>query len=98
MIPKEPGEYRLANYFQWIFFSPTRKVYDTLSSTLTVRITGESKKNEAIESYDPGNFYDGVTVAENDLRAVHEQRWIKWLFQGFIVLMIGTSAVLLLRK
>lgn len=98
LIPKEPGNYDLGNYFQWIFFSPARKKYDTLSSAINVRITGESKKNEAIESYDPGNFYDGASVADNTLQPIQNQRWTKWLFQGFILVMVGTSAVLLFRK
>jgi hypothetical protein len=98
MIPKEPGQYDLGNYFQWIYFSPGRKKYDTLYSELKVNITGESKKNEAIESYDPGNFYDGASVADNSLRQFEDTRWTKWLFQGFIALMVGTSAVLLFKK
>lgn len=98
IIPKEPGNYDLGNYFQWVFFSPARKKYDTLSSALKVHVTGESKKNESIESYDPGNFYDGASVADNTLRPVQNERWTKWLFQGFIVIMVGTSAVLLFRK
>jgi hypothetical protein len=98
MIPKEPGDHRLSKYFQWVYFSPERKKYDTLSSALSLRVTGESKKNEAIESYDPGNFYDGVSVADNHLQSLQDSRWMKWLFQGFIVIMIGTSAVLLFKK
>jgi hypothetical protein len=46
MIPKEPGDYKLGDYFQWIFFNPRQKKYDTLRSKLTVHVTGESKKND----------------------------------------------------
>jgi hypothetical protein len=98
MIPKEPGTLDLGNYFQWIYFSPGRKKYDTLSSELVVRVSGESKKNEIIESYDPGNFYDGSSVADNALKQLHNDRLSKWLFQGFIVIMIGASAIVLFRK
>jgi hypothetical protein len=98
MIPKEPGTLDLGNYFQWIYFSPVRNKYDTLSSELVVRISGESKKNEIIESYDPGNFYDGSSVADNTLKQLHNDRLSKWLFQGFIVLMVGASAIVLFRK
>jgi hypothetical protein len=98
MIPKEPGHLNMSNYFQWIYFSPERKRYDTLYSALQVNVIGESKKNEAIESYDPGNFYDGVAVADNTLQPVKNDRWMKWVFQGFIVVMVGTSAVFLFRK
>jgi hypothetical protein len=98
MIPKEPGTLDLGNYFQWIYFSPVRKKYDTLSSELVVRVSGESKKNEIIESYDPGNFYDGSSVADNALKQLHNDRLSKWLFQGFIVIMVGASAIVLFRK
>ncbi len=98
LIPGEPGEYNLGDYFQWVYFSPTRKAYDTLSSNVKLRITGESKKNQAIESYDPGNFYDGASVADNTLRPIENRNWMKWVFQGFIIAMVGTSAVLLFRK
>src|SRR6185369_16412383 len=30
MIPKEPGSYKMAEYFQWIFFNPQAKKYETL--------------------------------------------------------------------
>ncbi len=98
MIPTEPGHYDLGKYFQWVYFSPTRKVYDTFASEIQVNIIGESKKNEAIESYDPGNFYDGAAVADNTLQPFANRSWTKWIFQGFIVVMIGMSTFLLLRK
>lgn len=98
MIPKEPGKYHLGDYFQWIYFSPTRKQYDTLSSAIAVNISGESKKNEAIESYDPGNFYDGMAIADNSLKTIEPSGWTKWAFQGFVILMVGVSAVFLFRK
>jgi hypothetical protein len=98
MIPKEPGSHSLGNYFQWIYFNPKVKKYDTLYSRINVTITGESKKNEAIESYDPGNFYDGTTVADNQLRALEDRRWTKWAFQGFIVIMLAASTFLIFRK
>jgi hypothetical protein len=98
MIPKEPGRYKLNKYFYWVYFSPARQKYDTLSSELIVNITGESKKNEAIESYDPGNFYGAVTNADNNLRVMDNNRWQTWAFQGFIVLMIGASAFVLFKK
>jgi len=58
MIPKEPGNYKLGDYFQWIFFNPQTKKYDTLRSHQVVNVTGESFKNQAIGSNDLGSFYD----------------------------------------
>lgn len=98
MIPKEPGQYKLADYFQWIFFNPKIQKYDTLKSQLTVYVTGESKKNEAIQSNDLGNFYDKITLADNTLKAVENRRWQKWAFNAFILVMLGASAYFVFKK
>jgi hypothetical protein len=98
MIPKEPGKYKLADYFRWIYFSPTTKKYDTLASSIVVNISGESKKNEAIDSHDPGDFYTAASSVDNTLKVIENNRWQKWTFQGFIVLMVGASAFLLFKK
>jgi hypothetical protein len=98
LIPKEPGKYKMSNYFQWIFFNPREEKYDTLKSNLIVNVTGESKKNEAILASDVGNFYDKIDVADNRLRVVEDQSWQEWAFNGFILVMLAASAYLVLRK
>lgn len=98
MIPREPGQYHLAPYFKWIYFSPQKQKYDTLHSNLTVYITGESKKNEVIDSQDPGGFYEQISSADNSLRKTSGANQNKWWFHGFLLLMVGTSLVLLFKK
>ncbi len=98
MIPREPGQYALKDYFQWVFFNPKEKKYDTLTSRLTVFVTGESKKNEAIESNDLGTFYDKIDVAENTLIHVRDNRWHTWAFKGFVLVMLAASAYLVFKK
>jgi len=98
MIPKEPGQYKLGDYFQWIFFNPKAQKYDTLKSQLTVYVTGESKKNEAIQSNDLGNFYDRINSAKNTLKTVEDKGWQKWAFNAFILVMLGASAYLVFKK
>lgn len=98
MIPREPGQYKLAPYFRWIYFSPAKQKYDTLHSRLTVYITGESKKNEVIDSQDPGSFYQQISGADNTLRKASDGNRNQWWFHGFLLVMVGTSIVLLLRK
>lgn len=98
LIPKEPGKYKLSDYFQWIFFNPRTEKYDTLQSRLTVNVYGESKKNEAIQASDVGNFYDKIEVADNALKAVENSSWQRWAFNGFILVMLAASAYLVLRK
>ena len=98
VIPKEPGRYKLSNYFQWVFFNPREAKYDTLKSQMTVNVAGESKKNEAILANDAGNFYDKIELADNTLRPVKNESWQSWAFNGFILVMLAASAYLVLRK
>ncbi|MEO8471748.1 MAG: BatD family protein [Chryseolinea sp.] len=98
MIPKEPGEYKLADYFQWVYFNPKLGRYDTLKSKVRVSVTGESKKNESILSNDVGNFYNKISTLDNGLTTIHHQGWKKWAFNGFILAMLGASVYLVVKK
>ncbi len=98
LIPREPGKYEMKNYFQWVFFNPKKEKYDTLRSKLTVTVTGESQKNQAIQSTDPGTFYDKMKDVDNTLLAIKSNDWQKPAFTAFILLMLGASAYLVLKK
>jgi len=98
MIPKEPGKFNLGNYFRWIYFNPREKKYDTLASKLTVNVSGESRKNEAIQSTDVGTFYDKIGEANNSLQTARSDAWQKWAFTSFILVVIGASVYLVARK
>lgn len=98
MIPKEPGTFQLGNYFNWVFFNPKTKSYDTLKSQKIVNVTGESKKNQSIESTDTGSFYDRITSADNTLRSSVAEGWTKIGMNIFILLILGASVYLVFRK
>jgi hypothetical protein len=98
MIPKEPGKFNLGKYFRWIYFNPREKKYDTLASKLTVNVSGESRKNEAIQSTDVGTFYDKIGEADNALQTTRSNAWQKWAFTSFILVVIGASVYLVARK
>lgn len=98
LIPKEPGQYKLKDYFQWVFFNPEKKQYDTLRSKLTVRVTGESKKNETIQANDSGTFYDRIETADNTLQTAGDTDWQKTAINIFILLSLGASVYLVLKK
>jgi hypothetical protein len=98
LIPREPGEYEMKNYFQWIFFNPKTEKYDTLQSKLVLSVTGQSQKNQAIQSTDPGTFYDKVKDVDNALRTTKRKDWQKPVFTFFILAMLGASAYLVLKK
>lgn len=98
MIPKEPGRYNLGKYFRWVFFNPAKKRYDTLQSKLTVYVTGESKKNEAIQSNDTGAFYDKIETSDNAIRTMEDTGWINTALSIFTIIAFGASVYLVFKK
>lgn len=97
-IPKEPGNYKLSDYFNWVFFNPKTGKYDTLKSEQVVRVTGESKKNESIQSNDLGSFYDQIEFVDNTLSSTDSFEWVK-IFANILILgMLATSVVIFLKK
>jgi len=98
LVPKEPGDYPLANLFQWIFFNPAKKKYDTLRSGITLRVTGESQHNQTIESVDAGTFYDQINQADNTLRANQRTDPMNGVVALFLVLVAGLTTFVVVRK
>jgi len=92
-IPKEPGEYGLGDYFEWVFFNPRYNKYDTLRSSKKLIVSGESMKNEAIQSNDLGNFYDRIAFEDNKLTSTNQFEWIKIIANILILGMLGFSGV-----
>lgn len=98
MIPKEPGTYKLGDYFQWIFFNPQTKKYDTLKSQQIVHVAGESYKNLSIGSNDLGSFYDRIDTADNSLKSISDTHWMKWAINIFILILLGATVYVMLKK
>ena len=98
IIPKEPGDYDLGDYFQWIYFNPTIKKYDTLRSQYVVSVSGESQQNQGIESKDTGSFYDRINIVDNTLQSSIDGNWMKIGANLFILLMLGASVFLVFKK
>jgi hypothetical protein len=98
MIPKEPGEFNLGDYFQWVFFNPNTKKYDTLQSQYKLRVAGESQKNQFIESTDLGSFYDRLDASENSLLQATSFDWMKVSMNIFILMILAGSVYLVVKK
>ena len=94
LVPKEPGQFALGDYFQWIFFNPSSKKYDTLRSKIVLNVEGESQRNQAIQSTDFGSFYDRIDTTDNSLLASSRTSWTKIGMNLFILLALGTSVYL----
>lgn len=98
IVPKEPGQFNLGDYFAWIYFNPAKKQYDTLRSNLTLTVEGESHRNQAIRSSDLGSFYDRMDEADNTLHASRGDDWIKVAANVFIGIIAVLSAYLFFRR
>ncbi len=96
IIPKEPGAYALADFFQWVYFNTKTKTYDTLRSELTLEVTGESQRNQTIESSNHGSFYDRIEATSNTLQSARGGRHGTTILTGILLtLMVGTVAWLI---
>ncbi len=97
-IPKEPGQYDLGKYFQWVYFNPTTQKYDTLKSNLIINVTGESKINVSIEANDRGGFYDLIDEQDETLISMNRDEAIKGFTNIGIFSLLILTAFFALKK
>jgi len=98
MIPREPGEYKLGDFFYWIFFNPKTARYDTLRSNAVIKVGGESLKDEAISSNDLGSFYDKISTSDNTLHKMNNSNVLNIGAYVIIAASLLFSAYLVFKK
>ncbi len=98
IIPAEPGEYNLKDYFQWVYFNPSEEVYDTITANVEMKAFGESKKNQSIIASDLGEFYDRIGADSNVLEARSRFDSIKTYANIVILLMLILVAAFIFKK
>ena len=69
LMPQEPGDYALSDYFEWIYFNYKTEQYDTLSPKKYLEVIGRSKQNEEIVNTKYGAFYDLINSADDTLES-----------------------------
>src|SRR5690606_5581850 len=97
-VPNEPGEYKLGEYFNWVFFNTSTLRYDTLSSDITIPVTGKSRQNDYISAQDVGTFYDEASLADNRLRSLANEGWLQLLANALILGMLVLTVVVVFKK
>ncbi len=97
-IPKEPGQYALADQVQFIYFNTRVAQYDTLRPKATITVTGESKKNQVISSNNFGPFYDRIELEDNKLRNLGGSSAFTIFANALVFLMLGISAYIMFKK
>ena len=94
IIPKKAGEYKLNNYFNWIFFNLKTNNYDTLGSSIRIRVSGSDVQNINIptEKLDP--IYENIKKPTLSGQIFIEREVInKW---GNLILLILLLAIMVI--
>ncbi len=66
IFPKDAGEIQLKNYFEWIYFNTQTQKYDTLRPQATLKIEGESVRNQEI-STNTTNIYNKISKSTSKI-------------------------------
>jgi hypothetical protein len=98
MTINEQQDLELSDHFEWIYFDPERAAYDTLRPQALVRVTGESKINQAISSSRLGGLYDLIEVEDNKLLNQGYKYYFSALINGLLILAVGFLGFLMLKK
>ncbi|HVD97564.1 MAG TPA: BatD family protein [Cytophagaceae bacterium] len=98
VTPKEPGDFQLANFFKWPYFNMAQRRADTLRSALSLKVRGESLKNNYISVNNPGDFYSRIHTDTNQIRLLSKDDEVKYWTNLSILLMLVITAMLVFRK
>jgi hypothetical protein len=98
VTPKEPGEFKLGDYFKWPYFNTAFKRFDTLSSTLSLKVRGESLKNNYISVNNPGDFYNKFNTESNRLMPIVKKDNEKIWINISLLLMLLVVAFIVFKK
>ncbi|MDQ4140018.1 MAG: BatD family protein [Bacteroidota bacterium] len=98
IVPKMPGTFPLSRLIQLIYFDPVSERYDTLTSRLTLRVTGRVDKDAAIGSGITGDFYKLIETEDNTLVSIHKFEELKLYTNLIVLLLLTISVYLFFRK
>ena len=97
-VPNEAGRYALGDYFEWTYFDPRRARYETLRSDVRMEVTGDSQRNALISANQRDDYYDAIATESNQLMRRSWRNWMVLAANASILLMIGLTAFVLIRK
>jgi hypothetical protein len=98
MTLNEQENVALKDHFEWIFFNPAMAKYDTLVPQAVVRVTGESRVNQAISSSRLGGLYDLIEVEDNKLLNQGYKAYFSNLINILLLLALVLLAYLIVKK
>ncbi|MBC7391132.1 MAG: BatD family protein [Opitutaceae bacterium] len=97
VIPKEPGEYDLGKYIQIPYFNPAKGKYDTLRSTLKIKVKGESQKDVAIQANEYDSFYSAIDKESNRFYNDYYNSTVKLVANILLLFMLVATGFIVLR-
>lgn len=98
IIPKEPGTVKMKDLLFWVYFDTKRERYDTLKPSLIMNITGESSKNLAVGAADFNDFGEIIENYDNNFINPQKDEYIKWIANGFLLVMFLLTLVVILKR
>lgn len=98
VTPKEPGEFLLKDFFRWPYFNIATGRTDTLASALSLKVRGESLKNNYISVNNPGDFYSRIYTDSNQWKMLSKDDGLKFWINVSLLLMLLITVVIVLKK
>ncbi|MDQ3290188.1 MAG: BatD family protein [Bacteroidota bacterium] len=98
IVPKVPGTFPLSRLLQFIYFDPVRERYDTLTSRLTLKVSGRIDKDAVIGTGITGDFYKLIETEDNTLVSIHKFEELKLYTNLIVLLLLTISVYLFFRK
>ncbi len=101
IFPKDAGEIALKNYFEWIYFNTQTQRYDTLRPQATLKIEGESIRNQEISTNSSTNIYKNIDKSNSNIMTTPPRAYITQITQivfGFLLFFVLGMVVFGKRK
>lgn len=98
VIPKEPGNFKMSELVQWVFFNTKTNRYDTLKPKLVLNINGESSRNIAVGSGDIDEFMGLISSHSNNFVNIKKDEYIKLIANSFLLFLFILTVVVMIKK
>lgn len=80
IVPKEPGKYPLKDQLFWVYFDTKRSKYDTLKPKGVLIVTGESSRDNMVQSAGQLDSFTGLIKRySNEFIDFTFQEYIRWI-------------------
>ncbi len=89
ILAKDSGQFKFEKYFYWVYFNTKRGKYDTLKSTLNIKVLGKAITEKKIE--ESSDVFEGLDKVDTSIIEPNYQEIVKNLSNLLIVVMLAGS-------